>query len=78
MPKRVSILILREMQWLIEEARLDDGERYAILKGKVGTHLVTLVTVYGPNMGQDHFAKKLLKEVASFTEGTLILGANRN
>lgn len=76
--KGVSILISKQTSFQLLDSMLDPGGRYIFLKGKIGSHPITIANIYAPNTKQVAFFRKIKYLLTNFTSGILILGADFN
>lgn len=74
----VSILISRSIPWTFGDMRAYPEGRFLFLKGTIGGVEVTLVNVYVPNSGQDHFISQMIDTLLEFAKGQILLGGDFN
>lgn len=74
----VSILINKEAPFELAEQLCDPEGRFVFLKGTYGGIPVTLANVYFPNRGHVTLCQSIVRKLAGFAAGCLILGGDFN
>lgn len=62
------------MKFVLKDIFKDLRGRFVIVRGSAENKVVTLASVYAPNLGQLEFMEDVLEKLDSLREGTLILG----
>lgn len=70
----VAILLAGHLQFMVKEVLRDPRGHFVIVKGLLKTKMVTLASVYAPNMGQLESLESVLGKLDSVKEGMLIVG----
>uniref|UniRef100_A0A8C5MAV6 exodeoxyribonuclease III n=1 Tax=Leptobrachium leishanense TaxID=445787 RepID=A0A8C5MAV6_9ANUR len=72
------ILFSRHVPFTLLDTKYDEGGRYTLVKGTIGSQTYTFASVYLPNRGQHRALRAILRTIRSFTEGILLMGGDLN
>ncbi|CAH2219285.1 Hypothetical predicted protein, partial [Pelobates cultripes] len=74
----VAILLNANLQFKLTDQLSDPSGRFLFIKGTILQKTYTLASVYAPNAKQATFLRKTISQLATFTEGTLLIGGDFN
>lgn len=76
--KADSVLFVKHSPFRIVDSLLDKEGQFLFIKGSLLVKRLTLVNIYASNVKQVPFFRRTLQILASFQEGTLIVGGDFN
>lgn len=76
--RETAILLGKSLRYNEKASCKDKRVRYVMTKGFLNNELVTIVSIYSPNVGQIDFLEETFQKVSVFSEGLVILAGDFN
>uniref|UniRef100_A0A8C5QI91 exodeoxyribonuclease III n=1 Tax=Leptobrachium leishanense TaxID=445787 RepID=A0A8C5QI91_9ANUR len=73
-----DVLLSRDFPLTVTDTKLDQDGRYTFVKGSLGGQSYTFASIYLPNRKQHKVLRSLLRTLADFQEGIVLIGGDIN